>query len=422
MQQTAYKISEIQPIAHAEPAALAEASVAIVRDIAGWDALEGEWKALFDASPTASPALRWEWQRDWWALYGPVCADARPGDESLRIAAVRRDGRLIGLLPLYVNRGGTAPFHVRRLMFLSTGEAEEEELCAEYPDLLHLPGEAETCTALLRAAILQDPAADWDRLELENLSARSPLLEWSADRSPVSVEARELGPGYTADLSRGFEGYLESLSPNSRAQARKHLRKAEQAGAAVEFARDPESAAPIFAELCRLHQSRWQTAGKPGCFGAARFEEFHFRQAMRGVASGEALLARLRWNDETLAVVCAYTAAAKCDFYVSGAKLQEVEGIKSPGILLHLLITKELCARGVEVYDYLAGDSRYKQQLTTGVEPRFALHMERPTLRGAVGRTATLAGRILRRGQRILAGPSTARPSLPSAKAERNDG
>ncbi|HTE17628.1 MAG TPA: hypothetical protein VK689_04515, partial [Armatimonadota bacterium] len=114
----------------------------VVSDEREWDALEGEWNELFDASPTASPPLRFEWLREWWRLFGPVYGDRGSG---LRVYTVRRESQLIGALPLYVGASSRLPMAPRRLGFLSTGEAEAEETCATYLDLLHLPGAAAEC-------------------------------------------------------------------------------------------------------------------------------------------------------------------------------------------------------------------------------------------------------------------------------------
>src|SRR5437868_873946 len=97
----------------------AGARVEVVRDAAAWAALEGEWRELHAASPSAAPPLSWDWAREWWRAYGPVCG---AGAGALRIFAVREGGGLIGLLPLYLGWKGRWPAVVRRLRFLGTGE------------------------------------------------------------------------------------------------------------------------------------------------------------------------------------------------------------------------------------------------------------------------------------------------------------
>lgn len=380
-----------------------ETEIAVIRTAAQWDALEAEWRSLFDASPTASPPLRWEWLRDWQRIYGPAYACANGKEDGLRIYTVRIKGRLAAALPLYLNRKGRLAANSKRLMFLSTGEAESEELCAEYLDLLHLPGVGDKCATLLCKTILEDRSPDWDVLELHSLSAQSPLCAWSAASVLPGVELREHGPSYVTDLSEGFESYINRLSSNSRGLARKRMRGAERAGARLEVACDGVGAEEMFEELRILHQARWEQEGQPGCFASQRFQEFHLSQVRRGVSLGQTILARLRHDDKTLAVLLGYTAGQKFDSYVAGARLEEAEGVKSPGIVLHLLLTEYMSQQGYRYYDHLAGDARYKQQYTTEELARCGIYLERPTLRTALGKTADIARKVLRKGKGLLA-------------------
>src|SRR5207244_1626303 len=91
----------------------------VVRTDAEWDALRAEWAALFVASPRAAPPLHFDWLRTWWRVYGPHYG--RPG--SLRILTIRRGPELVGVLPLYLQVTGPGLVGLRRLRFLSTGEA-----------------------------------------------------------------------------------------------------------------------------------------------------------------------------------------------------------------------------------------------------------------------------------------------------------
>lgn len=115
-----------------------EVVVSVIREAADWDHIESEWSTLFAASSNAAPVLDWQWLRTWWNIYGKACAGRRDG---LRILTVRRGTRLIGVLPLYARPSQGPLRESPRLTFLSSGEMEAEETCADYLDLLHLPGE-----------------------------------------------------------------------------------------------------------------------------------------------------------------------------------------------------------------------------------------------------------------------------------------
>ena len=155
--------------------------VDISDDVAYWDALELEWGELFEASPTASPPLRWEWLRQWWRVYGPVY-----GGRGLRIVTVRRGVHLIGALPLYLHIGRRSPLWAHHLGFLSTGESQSEAIWPDYLDLLHAPGEARTCLDAILPALLDPAVGRWDILDLCDIGGGSPLLACAIRRPGAS--------------------------------------------------------------------------------------------------------------------------------------------------------------------------------------------------------------------------------------------
>lgn len=369
----------------------------IVRETAAWDALSSAWQELFAACPTATPPLRWEWLRTWWRIYGTHYAAKGRGDDGLRLFLVRENGRLIAALPLYLRRGRL--LQPSRLGFLSTGEDEAEETCAENLDMLCLPGRETECLAALMPLVLSEPA---DEIVLGPLTTQSPLARWQAAQTDgAGFRVEEHGPCYVADLTGGFEAYLSRLSRNSRSLVRKRLSGAEREGARIEIAHDWESVQPLIADLVALHQARWEAVGKPGCFAAPRFTEFHRACIQAGIENGDAVLARLVCGTETVAAMVGYTAHGKFDSYVAGTKTED-EPVKSAGIVLHMLLKKHLSEHGVTHYDHLGGTMRYKQQYTTEERPAISLHRTRPTLRAAAGRASELLHGMGRRGRRLV--------------------
>src|SRR5690349_3134871 len=63
---------------------------------ADFEALAPEWDGLVRATPRPSPFQLHGWLSEWWRHYGDGAA--------LAVHVVRRDGRLIGALPLVVRR------------------------------------------------------------------------------------------------------------------------------------------------------------------------------------------------------------------------------------------------------------------------------------------------------------------------------
>ena len=380
-------------------------SVAIIRTEADWGFLEADWKRVFSRSANASPPMGWDWAQTWWGVYGARYSERVGKDEGLRIFVVKREGFVVAILPLYLRRPQSAPFGSRRLCFISTGEAEFEEVCAEHLDLICLPEEREVASKLLRDTILNAKSGDWDEFWLSPISVNSILYSWTQSGEPLDskFEITTMGPSFIADISGGFEAYLGRISANSRGLARKRTRGALRDGAKFEIARTPEEVEEMWGELIPLHQARWEAEGKPGCFSAPRFTEFHRSLLMKLLSSGEGILARLSIEGEPLAVMLGYIAGTKFDSYVAGAKFED-DRVKSPGITLHLLLKEMLSLQGIELYDHMSGTMRYKQQYSTEEVETVRLIVKRPTLRTQVNRVSEAALKAARKGKRLFGG------------------
>lgn len=364
----------------------------VICDERAWDSIRPDWDGLYAASPWASTPLDFDWLRGWWQVYGRAY-----GAGGLRIVTIWRRSRLVGALPLYLGRGRGGPFGVRQLRFISTGEAEFEETCPDYLNLLCWPGDEEACVA---AAWREIGKLAWDHLDLSYLPENSPLLRTPAG-TPVAerptVGEQSICP--VADLGDGFEAYLGRLSANSRQRARQCLRLADRRMVGLELATELE-VDEFFDDLVRLHQERWTAEGKPGCFAASRFTEFHRRLVRCWLPRGRAVLARLSQGGQVLGALYGFITGSKFDFYQSGFKRGPNGVLVRPGTTAHLLLMNALIARGVTEYDFLRGAAPYKAHLSTRTNPLVGLQIWRPTPRSALCRSIRTTRHVLGTGLR----------------------
>jgi CelD/BcsL family acetyltransferase involved in cellulose biosynthesis len=366
----------------------------VIKEEAEWDAIRDDWNALYALSPYSSTALDFVWLRGWWRVYGAVY-----GIEGLRVVTVWRGSQLVGALPLYLGRGtegAVGSLGGRHLRFISTGEAEHEETCPDYLNLLCLPGEEAGCVDSIWAEVGR---MAWDRLEFLDLAEDSPLLRAQAVPHTVLPFSRGCCP--ISDLAGGFEAYLGRLSSNTRQQTRRLIREGERAGICFELA-GVEQAAGVFSHLVELHQERWTSEGKPGVFAAPRFSQFHRNLIGQWLPCGRVVLARLSLAGDPVAVLYGFLTGKKFDFYQSGVRLEAAGSLRSPGNLAHLLLMRALTERGVTAYDFLRGDSPYKERLATQKNQLVGVRLWRPTLRAAIHRSGQFAARVLNKGQRLM--------------------
>ncbi|MGE5611972.1 MAG: GNAT family N-acetyltransferase [Bacillota bacterium] len=380
-------------------AATEDATVEVIRDVEPWQRLRPEWDELFQASPTASPPLRFDWLWHWWRIYGPAYGNHGQG---LRILTFRRQSRLIGVVPLYemIKRSWGVP--VRRLGFISTGEAEFEETCADYLDLLHLPGEREMCMEALVSALCDRRTLAWDELELFDMSGRSPLIDLHGRLRGCQTSLASSDTCPIANIAGGLEAFLERLSANTRQQARRRLRMAQKAGAILERAMDSSEVDPYFDDLIRLHQQRWNAIGQPGVFASSRFTELHRTLARSWVPTGKAILVRLSLDGQAMAVIYGFLVGTKFDFYQSGVAIDEPSGLQSPGMVAFLMLKAHLAERGITQFDFLRGASPYKQRLATDYCPMIRLCAVRPGVRTRVFAISNFVRRLASKSRRVL--------------------
>ena len=288
----------------------------VIQDELEWNAIRDDWMALYVSSPFASTPLDFVWLQGWWRVYGAIY-----GTGGLRVVTVWRESRLVGAIPLYVGRSlGT-----RHLRFISTGEAEHEETCPDYLNLLCLPGEEAACVDSMWSEIGR---MAWDQLEFLDLPEESLLLRTRT--IPHNACPFPRGSCPVADLAGGFEAYLGRLSSNSRQQARRLVREGELAGAQFEVA-DVQQATGAFDDLVKLHQERWALDGKPGVFAAPHFIEFHRNLIREWLPGGRAILARLVLEGNPVAVLYGFVTGQKFDFYQSGVQLETSGPCGAPG-------------------------------------------------------------------------------------------
>jgi hypothetical protein len=325
------------------------------------------------------------------------------GEEGLRIICCRRGEELVAVLPLYLRRplrvsdGGT------HLTFISAGERIEDEVCPDYMDLLCLRETREACARAVWTSLCEDLKGSYDLLELSDMADHSPLVSLAREIGPeYDLEISPRGTCPISDLDGGMEAYLSRLSHKTRAQCRRLLRAADDAGVQFQAAQGPEEAAEFYRELVEVHQRRWETVGEMGCFNSVPFAQFHRKLSEMWVPAKQAVLSRMRLDGRTLAVKYGFRLNGKFDFYQSGVRLEENAVLKSPGTASLLLLMRYLIDEGITSFDFLRGSAQYKQRLATGVQPLVQVRRVLWTWPTSIGFAASLGTRAMRKAGRVM--------------------
>lgn len=180
---------------------------------------------------------------------------------------------------------------------------------------------------------------------------------------------------------------LDQMSANTRQQINRAQRRYEAAGklTITRAATIPE-AAEFLAALADLHQARWRVRGKPGAFAQPAFRRFHAALIDRGVAPGQIDLLRIAAGPQIIGYLYNFVWHGTVSAYQSGFAYEQAHPHDKPGLVCHVAAIRYYQARGLECYDFLAGNDRYKTSLA---DSAVALHWLRAAPR------SSLAGALL---------------------------
>ena len=316
-----------------------------VSTIEEFEGLEPAWDGLVRAMPRPSPFLLHGWLAEWCRHYGA-------GTE-LRVHVARRDGRLVGALPIVVRRRAG----LRVATFMGGPEAV-------LPDVLLAAGEdGEVCAAL--TGRLRESGCDV--VDLHGLPAQSRIAAALGPRLEViqRVEAPVL------DLTEGWDAvYRAKTSSKKRNLHRRRRRQLAGLGTLdVSVARSPDELAPALEEAFDLHARRWEGRPDGSGFASPTGRRFHRAVLARLAAVDAARIVTLRVAGR--AVAFHYFFALEGCMYVHRLAFDPTLARFSPGLVNTLDAIEAAAGEGLRRVEFLGGDERYKVELADRFEPLY---------------------------------------------------
>ncbi len=331
-----------------------------VRDL---DALATPWRAL-EAEAAPSFFQSWTW-------VGCLAAERFADPLLLR---VMRDDRVVGLALFNRRRGPLG----RELLWLNqSGDEALDAVFVEHNGVLLARDATDLLPTCLRL-LLSDIAAPtrrhrrcrrpWGvRLRLGGVDADHLLAAQQAGRVLL---VRQSGAPYVdlTALPPGHEGYLATLSSNTRYQLRRSDRCFSRLGPLrVQQADTVAEALEALDDLVRLHQASWAARGQPGAFDNPAFLHFHRSLVARGVPRREVELLRITAGSQVLGFLYNFRLDGRVLTYQSGFDYllaRRLAGSHAkPGLSCHHAAILHARATGATVYDFLAGPDRFKRSL-----------------------------------------------------------
>jgi CelD/BcsL family acetyltransferase involved in cellulose biosynthesis len=366
--------------------AILEASV--IRDLAGVQALAGEWDGLLSRSASPEVFRTYEWLTTWWEVFG-----ASGGRQPL-VVVVRQGRTLVGLAPFVVRDVGRGRARVRRLELMGTGEDKTDEVCSYFGDIIAATGfEEAVCDCVWRC--LQSERSSWDEAVWGSILESSLIARYLRPRAHDHGHASTgstFGRRFWVDLSGGnFNGFLEGLSKKRRTRLQSYRRKLEKEGVVEELVTAPEQIPGFLAEIARLNRLRRGSQGRGSAWESEKFRRFHELLAPRLLAQGRLDLRLWKRDGQCLAALYHFVYAGTVYGYQIGFDTAAF-GSVSPGLVTISQSIEWAFAQGLRRFDFLvSGDGSYKEDYPCQTEAVMDATVYNDTLAGQLMRFARQA-------------------------------
>lgn len=319
-------------------------SLSVIDNIASFEQLQGDWSDLMPHASAATVFMQWEWHFTWWQVF------ARKND-SLHIMTWRKNGRLVGVLPLYKQSSwipGTSCLH-----FIGTGETQIDEVATEYGDLLvDAALEAEVVSSAVENLLGFD---SWQNMKLMSMLQDSLLATALEEASSANTLTISAGQRYRVALTGTEEDYLSTLG-KSRA---KRIKRSQRA-----IARDGEIKISViessdefdqaFRQLAELNHERQDHKQRKSVFASTRFNRFHHELCLRLYTEKSADIVRFHLGSRLLAVLYCFYDDKCCYYYQSGFVRKDANRFM-PLTVAHLLEMQRSRDAGRTHYDLMRG-------------------------------------------------------------------
>ncbi|RLS40229.1 MAG: GNAT family N-acetyltransferase [Planctomycetota bacterium] len=340
------------------------------------------WRGLEQRVALPPLAASEAWTRVWLDHYG----------ETVRFwfIVAEDEGQVRGICLYTESAERKAPLLSLHTHHLGTaGDPVQESACVEYNSLLVEPA--------WRVAF-QDAISHWlltqsagDVIQLDGFTAEE-TRELTAHWPAVEIRNRDSKYLDLEVVRSSGKDLIDHLGRSTRANLRRKLR--DYGDIETEWATTLSQAEDIFAELIDLHQARWQAIGERGAFGSSRFRNFQRTLLSELFPTHRCVVFRARHQGSTVGALLLLVDRNRLLDYLSG--LAAFDQKPSPGLVTHYLCQCAALQRGFSAYDFLVGDKRHKENLSTHTQTLTWTRLHRPTVKSRIVAALTQLKRRMR--------------------------
>ncbi len=349
-----------------------------IKPITEVSALESVWRDL-EARADRAFFLSWTWIGSWLE-----CFAERP----LLVEITDPNSRIIGLgVVCEAQETRKKVIRSRQLRLHETGDPNRDVITIEYNTLLAERGMEDAVWFAALKALKGSDVPHWDEIIVGGASDDSePLFRQFGLRVHRRAEATSAYVDLADLRAKGVtdaDGYVGTLGKSTRSQIRRSLKLYRARGELkLDVAGSLDEAKEFLAELGSHHEAKWNAAGQLGATQKEDYMRFHARMMQRAYApdcDNSVEFLRARAGDHSFGWLYNFVDRGKVLFYLSGFAFEADNKLK-PGLVTHALAIEYHLRAGMDIYDFMGGDNRYKMNMGQAGSAVVAYALQRKTL------------------------------------------
>jgi hypothetical protein len=243
-----------------------------------------------------------------------------------------------------------------------TGIKEADQVWIEFNNIICSEEYLEGCVQ----ALMETQFTDTSNLKfyISMCKETSPWLNFASKSGCPIVVDRVVGYKTKLDFDSYTDEIIDRFSKNTRSQIRRSNKAIlKNHGKLLISQANQKNTMAFFSSLGNLHIKRWNESPEGSGFTNEQFLSHHTHFLSH--FPGKANVLKISAGDLTLGYCYTFLDKETVYFYCSGINYDiETKPIK-PGYSIHFELMKYYANKGFKWYDFMGGDSRYKQSLST---------------------------------------------------------
>jgi CelD/BcsL family acetyltransferase involved in cellulose biosynthesis len=338
---------------HTGGAAGTVVTVERISDPAQLPDVAAQWDALIDDRDPGAVFRSSAWLLPWWRRFSD--------GKELSVYAARVGTRLAGVLPAY---RAAAPLGGQYLRLM--GDA----VTSDYLGVIARAEDLESASAAIARAVL----AEERHVLLCGVLAEDPLIAALRQAGRRSSTKPDVCPYLPLDGSSDFSTWIRSRPRGIGAQLRRRRRWLEKrADFRVEILTAETDVLAALPTLWRLHRARWAMDGGTKALADPAVERFHADSARELARRGWVRLYVLHADGAPRAALYGFERGGRFLYYQMGSDPNWRP--RAVGTVVLSAALEDAFERGLDEFDFLRGDERYKSLYTSVRRPLVTLRV-----------------------------------------------